>query len=152
MGPCADRTENENDEAIAVWLRPWLSWIVGLWVIGVSFLSLRFFVGWRVIRGMRADGRELEDALWTERFDRLRKRLGVSIGVRLLGSASSTVPMVIGFLKPVVLVPTGLLTGLSQPQIEALLIHELTHIRRHDYLVNLLQNVVETLFFYQPAL
>lgn len=72
--------------------------------------------------------------------------------MRLLSSGSATVPMVIGCVKPIVLVPTSLLTGLSTRQIEALLVHELAHIRRHDYLVNLLQNVVETLFFYQPSL
>lgn len=60
--------------------------------------------------------------------------------------------MVIGCLKPVVLIPTSLLTGLSTSQVEAILVHELTHIRRHDYVVNLLQNALETLFFDQPAL
>ena len=59
--------------------------------------------------------------------------------------------MVIGWLKPAVILPAGLITGLSGEQLEAILAHELIHIRRHDYLVNLLQNVVETIFFYHPA-
>ena len=59
--------------------------------------------------------------------------------------------MVIGWLRPVVLVPTAALAGLPPAQLEALLAHELAHVRRHDYLVNLLQAVVETLLFYHPA-
>jgi len=132
-------------------LRPWLPWIVGVWAAGVGFLSIRLFASWRVIRRMRAEGSEPEDKVWIERFARLRQRLGVSRPVRLLCSASATVPIVIGWLKPVVLVPAGLFTGLSSVQLEAILAHELTHIRRYDYLVNLLQNVLETLFFYHPA-
>jgi beta-lactamase regulating signal transducer with metallopeptidase domain len=132
-------------------LRPWLSWIVGLWALGAGVLVLRLAAGWGVILRLRAQGERPKDPTWSARLDRLRVRLGVSAPVRLLSSASATVPMVIGWIRPVVLVPAGLLTGLSASQLEAILAHELAHIRRHDYLVNLLQNVVETLFFYHPA-
>jgi hypothetical protein len=132
-------------------LERWLPWMVGTWALGVGCLSLRLAWGWRVVRKLRAGGTETLDEHWLERFDRLRQSLGVAFPVRLLCSASATVPMVIGWLKPVVLVPAGLLTGLSTEQLEALLAHELAHIRRHDYLVNLLQNAVETLLFYHPA-
>ncbi len=71
--------------------------------------------------------------------------------MRLLASASATVPFVVGWLRPVVLVPAALLTGLHPAEVEAIFAHELAHIRRHDFLVNLLQNVVETLLFYHPA-
>jgi hypothetical protein len=138
-------------EFLADGLRPWLRWLVGLWGAGVGLLSLCLAHGWRTIRRVRVSARELTDPVWTDRFARLHERLGVSTPVRLLGSASASVPMVIGWLKPVVLVPAGMLTGLSAAQIEALLVHELAHIRRHDYIVNLLQNVLETLFFYHPA-
>src|SRR6185295_2411884 len=60
-------------------------------------------------------------------------------------------PTVVGWLRPVVLVPVGALAGLPADQVEALLLHELAHIRRHDYLVNILQNVAESLLFYHPA-
>jgi len=132
-------------------LERWLPWLVGTWALGVGCLSLRLAWGWRVVRKLRAGGTETLDKHWLERFDRLRQSLGVAFPVRLLCSTSATVPMVIGWLKPVVLVPAGLLTGLSTEQLEALLAHELAHIRRHDYLVNLLQNAVETLLFYHPA-
>jgi hypothetical protein len=89
--------------------------------------------------------------VWCTRFACLKERIGVSSSVQLLWSASASVPMVIGWARPVVLVPTALLTGLSASQLEAVLAHELAHIRRHDYLVNLLQNALETLLFYHPA-
>ena len=82
---------------------------------------------------------------------RLARRLHVSRGVRLLESSIVEVPTVVGWLKPVILIPTSALAGLSPLQLEAILAHELAHIRRHDYLVNLLQTLVETLLFYHPA-
>jgi BlaR1 peptidase M56/parvulin-like peptidyl-prolyl cis-trans isomerase-like protein len=132
-------------------LRPWLDRLVGVWVIGVVLLSVRLAVGWRVICRLRAQGQSKKDSVWCTRFACLKERIGVSSSVQLLWSASASVPMVIGWARPVVLVPTALLTGLSASQLEAVLAHELAHIRRHDYLVNLLQNVLETLLFYHPA-
>jgi beta-lactamase regulating signal transducer with metallopeptidase domain len=131
--------------------QPWLPWIVGLWTAGVALLALRLAVGWGMIRRLRRHGESPRDPVWSARLERLRVRLGVTAPVDLLCSAQAGVPMVIGWLKPVVLVPAGLLAGLTPHQLEAVLAHELAHIRRHDYLVNLLQNVVETFFFYHPA-
>jgi beta-lactamase regulating signal transducer with metallopeptidase domain len=132
-------------------LRPWLYRLVGLWVVAVVLLSVRLAAGWRVVGRLRAQGQHKNDSVWCARFACLKQRIGVSAPVRLLWSASTTVPMVIGWARPVVLVPAALLTGLSASQLEAVLAHELAHIRRHDYLVNLLQNVLETLLFYHPA-
>ena len=86
-----------------------------------------------------------------ERLAHIRRKLGVSYPVRLLSSTRATVPFVVGWLKPVILLPAGLLTGLSPVELEAILAHELAHVRRHDFLVNLVQMVIETLFFYHPA-
>ena len=61
-------------------------------------------------------------------------------------------PVVIGYLRPVILVPVGMLAGMPAAQAEAILLHELAHIQRHDYLVNLLQTVVEGFLFYHPAM
>jgi beta-lactamase regulating signal transducer with metallopeptidase domain len=71
--------------------------------------------------------------------------------VQVFESTAIAVPMMVGWLKPVVLLPAAALSGLTSDQIEALLAHELAHVRRHDYLVNLLQAAVETLLFYHPA-
>ena len=88
---------------------------------------------------------------WQQALDWLKSRIRVSRPVRLLVSSLVQAPAVMGWLRPVVLVPVGALAGLPPEQIEALLLHELAHIRRHDYLVNLLQSFVEALLFYHPA-
>jgi HEAT repeat protein len=82
---------------------------------------------------------------------RLMNRLGITRAVTVLESTAVRVPAVIGALRPVLLVPASALTGLTPQQLEVLLAHELAHIRRHDYLVNLVQSVVETILFYHPA-
>jgi len=129
-------------------LDPWLPSIVGLWALGVVYFSLRLLAGWRTVRVLRTTATDIADA---GHFSRLKERLGISRSVRFASSTMAVVPMVIGSLKPVVLLPAALLTGLNAEQLEAILAHELVHIRRHDYLLNLLQNVVETVFFYHPA-
>src|SRR5690349_13234356 len=75
----------------------------------------------------------------------------VSRSVRLLATDRVDSPSVIGWLRPVILAPVGMLSGLAPQQVEALLAHELAHVRRHDYLVNVLQGIAESLLFYHPA-
>jgi beta-lactamase regulating signal transducer with metallopeptidase domain len=91
------------------------------------------------------------DGEWTGRIAVLGGRMGLSSRVRVLSSALVRVPCAVGALHPVILVPVGVLAGLSPNQLEAILAHELAHIRRHDYLANLLQTCVETVLFYHPA-
>lgn len=128
-----------------------IPWLLALWLAGVMFLSLRFAGGLIMVRRLKRAGKSTALELWDEKFDGLRRRLRVSRAVRLCESALVEVPTVIGWLKPVILIPTSALTGLSPDQLEALLAHELAHIRRYDYLVNILQTAVETLLFYHPA-
>src|SRR2546422_656218 len=82
---------------------------------------------------------------------RLAARLRIRRPVRVLESAVVQVPAVIGWLRPVILLPASALTGLTPLQLDALVAHELAHVRRYDYLVNLIQSVIETLLFYHPA-
>jgi beta-lactamase regulating signal transducer with metallopeptidase domain len=89
---------------------------------------------------------------WQERLTLLLHRLQITRPVSLLQSALVKVPMVVGWLKPVILVPAGMLAHISPEQVESILLHELAHIRRQDYVFNLVQHVVDTLFFFNPAL
>jgi hypothetical protein len=91
------------------------------------------------------------DRIWQERIRQIARRLEVRRAVRLYESAIADVPAVIGWIRPIILLPASALTQLSPAQIEALLAHELAHVRRHDYVVNLLQSCVETMFFYHPG-
>src|SRR5262249_13851986 len=94
---------------------------------------------------------EPAEPAWQAIVTRLSRRLHIARRVRIFRSSLVDVPTVIGWLKPVVLVPASALAGLAPHQLEAVLAHELAHIRRHDYLVNLMQTLVETLLFYHPA-
>ena len=126
-------------------------WVLVTWTLGVLFLTLRLATGWLWVHHLRTHSATPARGSIAEVAARLARRLHVSRGVRLLESSMVEVPTVVGWLKPVILIPTSALAGLSPLQLEAILAHELAHIRRHDYLVNLLQTLVETLLFYHPA-
>jgi beta-lactamase regulating signal transducer with metallopeptidase domain len=125
--------------------------LVAGWLLGVFLLSLRFLAGWTAARSLvRRDVSPAPQALLAT-FSRLRETLRVSRPVLLMQSAALAVPTALGAIRPVILLPLCAAAGLSPEAIEALLAHELAHIRRHDYLINLLQTAVETLLFYHPA-
>jgi beta-lactamase regulating signal transducer with metallopeptidase domain len=132
-------------------IQPWLPLVVLLWLAGVMVGAARLMGGWVYLRRLRTRWTcEVGDA-WTALFDRLVREVGIARGVRLLGSTRIDVPAVAGALKPVILVPAALLSGLSPADVELILAHELAHVRRHDYLVNLLQSAVETVLFFHPG-
>jgi beta-lactamase regulating signal transducer with metallopeptidase domain len=128
-----------------------LPWLVAVWFAGVLFLSLRFIGGLVITQRLKRRETSLLVEQWQETLSSLCRRLRVSRPVRLCESVLVEVPTVIGWLRPIILVPASALTGLSAEQLEALLAHELAHIRRYDYLINLLQTAIETLLFYHPA-
>jgi beta-lactamase regulating signal transducer with metallopeptidase domain len=125
--------------------------LVAGWLLGVLLLSLRFLAGWAAARSLvRREVSPAPDHMLAT-LARLCERLRVSRPVRLMQSAALAVPTALGAVRPVILLPLCAAVGLSPEAVEALLAHELAHIRRHDYLVNLLQTAVETLLFYHPA-
>lgn len=121
------------------------------WAIGVVALLVRLAGGWAANRELaRQAVRQTPDA-WLAMLARLCAELRVRRPVQLLLSARVAVPTVVGWLRPVLLFPVAALSGLTPHQVELLLRHELAHIRRHDYLVNLLQSIAEVLLFHHPA-
>jgi uncharacterized protein (TIGR03435 family) len=133
------------------WPRAFYGWIVAFWFTGATAFMLRLLGGWILAERLRYRMVRPAPAEWQRTFDRLKTRISISRPVRLLVSGLLQTPAVIGWLRPLVLVPAGILAGLPAEQLEALLLHELAHIRRHDYLVNILQSAVEAVFFYHPA-
>ena len=124
--------------------------LVAAWIIGVVAIASRSLWHWRrLVRLVR--GATLAAPEWQARLSRMRRRFGLLRPVRLLVSAKVATPMLIGWLKPVVLLPLGMLSGFSPHQIELIIAHELGHVRRWDYLANLFQVVVETVLFYHPV-
>ena len=128
-----------------------LPWVVFAWLVGVTGMSVWHIGGWwQAERGKRRDtrpaGPQVERAL-----EKLADRLGLTRAVGVLESAHVAVPVVVGWLRPVILLPAHALTGLTPDQLRAVLAHELAHVKRHDCLVRACQVVVETLLFYHPA-
>src|SRR3982751_6362341 len=130
---------------------PLLPSLMLIWLVGVTMLTMRLLTGWLWVQRLRTHGVSPADDASRRLATRLSRRLHISRAITLLESTLVDVPTVIGFLKPVVLLPASALGGLTPQQLEAILAHELAHIRRHDYLVNLLQTLVETVLFYHPA-
>jgi len=139
-----------SDEFLwAALLRDHLAWIVACWAACAFVLALRMALGLLWIR--RAGSDDARDPAWQARLDRLAAGCGIARPVRLRLVAGLSSPVTAGWWRPVVLVPASLVSSMPVHLLEALLAHEVAHIRRHDYLVNLAQNVVETLLFYHPA-
>jgi len=124
-----------------------LPWCVVVWLCGVALFSTRLIGGWRLTARMRTVGVRAAPPEWQRALENLIRRMRVSAPVRLLVSSRAAAPMVAGWLRPVVLMPASAITGLPLEQVRALLAHELAHVLRHDYLVNVLQNIAEALLF-----
>jgi len=132
-------------------IEAFLPGLVALWGAGVLLLCLRSFGGIALVRRLGRSGLSAAPFALEDTLARLAKALGVSATVRLYESALVGVPTVVGWFRPVILLPASALTGLTAQQLELILAHELAHVRRHDYLVNLVQSAAETLLFYHPA-
>ena len=127
-----------------------LQWVFWAWFAGVVLLSMWHVVGWGLAQRLRRGGVAVTDEVVTIARS-VARRLGIRRVVVVRQTFEAAAPMVIGWIKPAVVLPTSILTGLAPHELEAVLAHELAHVRRHDYLVNLLQTVIETLLFYHPA-
>jgi GWxTD domain-containing protein len=128
-----------------------LPWAAPLWLAGVCCCYLYRLGTWLAVQRLRRAGNCAAPQPWQDLLRQLAQSIGVSRPVALLESCLADVPIVVGYFRPVILVPLGMLLDLPSDQAEAILLHELAHILRADYLANLLQTVVEGLFFYHPA-
>jgi GWxTD domain-containing protein len=166
MPEVTDRARRLGPPVLPVWnlqssvngQSPWkpelgtiVPWFAPFWFFGVWLLYLKHLIGWISIYRLRHRGVCCPPEYWQKEVERLSSQLRLSRPIRLLESCLADTPMVLGHVRPLILVPIGLLTGLPAGQVEAILLHELAHIRRYDYLVNAMQRLVEGLLFYQPA-
>ncbi len=138
-------------EELTVYFHRHLPVIVVVWLMGVVLLLLRLIGSVAYVQRLKNYRTRPVGEKWQKKLGVLASKLQVSKSVRLIESAIVKTPMVIGHLKPVILVPVGVLSGLPSEQMEVILAHELAHIRRYDYLVNLFQKTIDLLFFYHPA-
>ncbi len=128
-----------------------MNFVVLAWLLGVFVLTLRVAGGWTWVRvRIRRHSGPLSEQL-CRRGHEIADRLGITRSVRFVRALHIDTPCTYGWWKPVVVLPLSALTNLPPAQVEAILAHELAHIARYDYLVNLLQTLIETLLFYHPA-
>ncbi|WBO83197.1 M56 family metallopeptidase [Hymenobacter yonginensis] len=125
--------------------------VVVAWLLGMLAMTLRFLSGLAYVQRLRRYRVAALPAEWQTRLDALVARTALRQPVRILASGLVPGPLVIGWLKPVILLPMSAASGMSGAELEAILAHELAHVLRRDYLFNLLQSVAEILFFYHPA-
>jgi beta-lactamase regulating signal transducer with metallopeptidase domain len=126
--------------------------VVSVWLAGVAVLLLRTFRGWYQIRRLHKAALGWAPSLWQLPANRLAQRLRLQTSVRVVEFTTVDVPTVLGWLRPVIILPVAAVAQLPPGQVEAVLAHELAHVRRHDYLVNLLQRMAEAVLFYHPAI
>ncbi len=125
--------------------------LVLAWMVGVAVLTLRSLSELLFLQHIRFQRSRPAPAAWQEKLDELAAALSLPTTIELRESLRISSPMVLGAIRPIILLPAGLIAQLPPRELEMVLAHELAHIRRHDYLVNLLQTMVETLFFFNPA-
>lgn len=128
-----------------------LPYVSVLWLTTITLLAGKLLIEISTVNKLPQQGTVAPNDKLQARFDELVKQIQLTITPRLLISLKVDVPMAIGWLKPVVLLPARMVSGLNNAQLEMLILHELAHIRRHDYLVNFLQTLVEILLFFHPA-
>jgi bla regulator protein BlaR1 len=138
-------------QSFSAWLEVNHAIVVAMWLLGFGFFLLRLGGGLWQVQRLRTQGVSLPETAWLERFSKLSCQMGFSPAPRLLESTTVQTPMAIGWLKPVVLLPIGLVNRLSVAEVEAVLAHELAHIIRRDWIFNFLQAFIESLFYYHPA-
>jgi beta-lactamase regulating signal transducer with metallopeptidase domain len=128
-----------------------LTYVVWGWLAGVLLFLGRFAGGWWQVHQLRRAVLAAPPSRWQEAASRIAGRLRLNIAVRVVESNAIAAPGAIGWIRPVIVLPIAVLTSLTPAQVEAILAHELAHVRRRDYAVNLLQTVAEALLFYHPG-
>ncbi len=146
-------TESETTiwDSINSYFNQNLPLFVMLWLSGLFLFSLRFIGSVLFVQKIRTRGINELDIEWLYRSREIGKKLGIKKFVAVFESINVKVPLAIGYIKPIVLLPLGMINGLPYTQVEALIAHELAHIKRYDFVINLIQTLVETIFFYHPA-
>ncbi|MBC3809451.1 energy transducer TonB [Undibacterium seohonense] len=138
-------------ELTQIWFQLHIDFIVITWAIVVAILALRLLLGVFWLRSYSNGKRGVSNSYWQQKTDQLAARFQIdkSVLVRIVQDLES--PITIGWIRPMILVPASLVTGMTPSYLEALIAHELAHISRFDYLINFIQNLIEMVLFFHPA-
>lgn len=137
-------------EKVEAWKQEYAGWIASLYFAGIVIQFLSLILAWVKTRALGKAEPLLEDPVWIARLNALRKQLNIVKNVTLHVSERIKVPVTAGYLKPVILLPVAMVSRLSPEQVESILLHELAHIKRLDYLWNIVQKVIESILFFNP--
>ena len=121
-----------------------------IYSLGLAFMLCRLLINIVQLRGLRKQGTIIPEMQLTDLVTLLQQQFGITRPVQLFLSTRINVPMMLGTLKPIILLPVATINHLTTEQVEAILLHELAHIKRHDYLLNIFQTVAETVLFFNP--
>ena len=149
--PAEEGSFSFNWQSIQAYFNQNLPLIVGLWILGVAIFLLRMLSSISYVYYLKGRMNFPADEYWLDLLDDMIRKIGLDKTVTLVESALVRTPQVVGYLKPVILFPLGMINRLPAAEVEAILAHELSHILRHDHLLNVLQSVVETLFYFHPG-
>ena len=141
-----------GDEAITVsaWIEQHMDWVLVLWFAGMISFIVRLLFGYTALVGFRQSIQPMSD-YWTDRFQSIFKEFNIKTNVLFGSSKRVDGPVTFGFVKPMILLPIGLVNALCVDEVEAIIRHELAHIARHDYVFKMIQSAIESLFYYTPG-
>lgn len=125
--------------------------IVLVWFLIICAKAIQLMAGLHTVYYLKNTSVFSAGSVWEDKVNELSAKLGITQSIKLLQSGIAKVPMVAGHLKPIILIPLGMLNGLTTTEVEAILCHELAHVKRRDYLINILQSLIEIIFFFNPA-
>jgi bla regulator protein blaR1 len=147
-----ENLENQSfTRSVFLFFNQHLALVVLIWFIGVAFFALRLMGGLMYIEILKTRHVTPLTHEWQARMNMFKNRLGIKETIALMESALVGVPMTIGWLRPIILLPIGTINGMTVAQVEAILAHELSHIQAKDYILNIFQTLIEILFYYHPA-
>ncbi len=135
---------------LKAWISQYTPLLVSIWLLGAAFFALRFLSGLLYIRYMKGTATDVQGK-WQQTLTAISGQLGYPKTVRLAQSALVRIPVVVGYFKPVILFPVGVINQLTTEEVEAILAHEMAHLVRNDFLHNIFQSLVEVIFYYHPA-
>lgn len=146
------KTNFANDiQNILTTLGTYADQLLVVWFGVILIKAIKLMLGLQGVHHLKRTKVFDAGAYWQNKLNELSQQLYIKQSVLIFQSGIAKIPMVIGHLKPIILMPIGMLNHLSLTEVEAILSHELAHIKRKDYLVNILQNILEVLFFFNPA-
>jgi len=131
------------------WVNDHLPVLVRGWLIGMLFFGFRLVFTWSHTVRIRIGAQSI-GGFWENKLRELAGDLRISQAILLAESKWIDAPVLLGYLKPIILLPVGMISGLSPDEVETILLHELAHIRRHDFAINFIQSIIEVLFFFNP--